>query len=293
MLSARNATVVAILKVASKNRPWILFFSCSEKSAVSENTQKKFILHILKWAFLMPGTSYKTRVCFNRLGMKRPGALVLKVNIQSASARTTELPSSWSLWSLSPLRGPVRRFRQLSTLLWSGFTTTITSPTTRSTFLKWSIISWRKSSSTTTTTTTSTEEDDNQADQANGEQASDGQHRPLRRRVHPAGVPALLSCPVDHQVDRLSPYFTLGSLLHAGFHVLLMVMLLTVVLDAPELLLGQLGPAQPRKVLLDLVLVVEAGHQRPAPGGVVQTFELVVVKVVLLGVVVHEAVKWR
>ncbi len=72
-----------------------------------------------------------------------------------------------------------------------------------------------------------------------------------------------------------------------------MVMLLTTVLDAPELLLGQLGPAQPRKVLLDLVLVVEAGHQRPAPGGVVQTFELVVVKVVLLGVVVHEAVKWR
>lgn len=243
----------------------------------------------------MPGTSYKTRVCFNRFGWKQSGAHS-KTFIQSVSARTTELPSSWSLWSLSPLRGPVRRFRQLSTFLWSGFTTTITSPTTRSTrssFLKWSIISWRKSSSTTTTTTTSTEEDDNQADQANGEQASDGQHRPLRRRVHPAGVPALLSCPVDHQVDRLSPYFTLGSLFHAGFQVLLMVMLLTVVLDAPELLLGQLGPAQPRKVLLDLVLVVEAGHQRPAPGGVVQTFQLVVVKVVLLGVVVHEAVKWR
>lgn len=75
--------------------------------------------------------------------------------------------------------------------------------------------------------------------------------------------------------------------------MVMLVMLLTAVLDAPELLLGQLGPAQPRKVLLDLVLVVEAGHQRPAPGGVVQTFELVVVEVVLLGVVVHEAVKWR
>ena len=41
MLSARNATVVAILKVASKNRPWILFFSCSEKSAVLEKHTKK------------------------------------------------------------------------------------------------------------------------------------------------------------------------------------------------------------------------------------------------------------